>query len=64
MHEIDYYCRLCYITMTNKQLFGFNMMPMENRLDKSRNMRGLSNQRHKIPSNLLNSGTDSNAMSK
>lgn len=52
MHQLDYYCRLCFTILTNSQGLGFNMM--QTVLDKSRNTRGISNTRHRTPTKPQN----------
>lgn len=53
MHQIDYYCRLCYTVLANSQGLGFNMT--QGSLDKSRNTRGISNTKDNAPPNQYNS---------
>lgn len=49
------YCRLCYTFLTNTQLLGFNINGQNTKLDLSRNTyrRGVSNEKHKMPTNSL-----------
>lgn len=58
MRNVNVYCRLCYTMLTNKQVFGFTglgVMPNREILDKSRNVRGMSNQKYKEHMNLFTS---------